>query len=95
MDPQIAMIENGYIEPIIKVGNLNSLRTFADVRDAVKAYYLLLTKNPIIGSYYNIGGDFSCTIGEMLNFLISLSKSKNTGSIIVSSSASKFTKNGD
>tara|TARA_B100000029_G_scaffold510410_1_gene601812 strand:+ start:1954 stop:2988 length:1035 start_codon:yes stop_codon:yes gene_type:complete len=74
---QIAMIENGYIEPIIKVGNLNSLRTFADVRDAVKAYYLLLTKNPIIGSYYNIGGDFSCTIGEMLNFLISLSKNKN------------------
>ena len=74
---QIAMIEQGYIDPIIKVGNLKSLRTFADVRDAVRAYYLLLTKDPIIGSYYNIGGDFSCTIGEMLHFLLSLSKNKD------------------
>ena len=39
---QIALIENNTIDPIIKVGNLNSLRTFADVRDAVRAYYLLL-----------------------------------------------------
>ena len=37
---QIAMIEQGYIEPVIKVGNLNSLRTVADVRDAVEAYFL-------------------------------------------------------
>ena len=53
---QIAMIEYGLQEPIIKVGNLDSLRTFADVRDAVRAYYLLVTKNPIGGEYYNIGG---------------------------------------
>tara|TARA_B100000073_G_scaffold347051_1_gene360154 strand:- start:10405 stop:11427 length:1023 start_codon:yes stop_codon:yes gene_type:complete len=74
---QIAMIERGYIDPFIKVGNLNSLRTFSDVRDAVRAYYLLLTKDPIIGEYYNIGGSYSCTIGEMLDFLLSLSKVKN------------------
>ena len=30
---QIALAESGFIEPIIKVGNLNSLRTIADVRD--------------------------------------------------------------
>ena len=65
------------IKPIIKVGNLNSLRTFADVRDAVHAYYLLLTKNPKPGAIYNIGGNFSCTIGEMLNYLLSQSKIKN------------------
>ena len=74
---QIAMIESKKIKPIIKVGNLNSLRTFADVRDAVHAYYLLLTKNPKPGEIYNIGGTYTCTIREMLNFLISLSKVKN------------------
>ena len=74
---QIAMIESGKIEPIVKVGNLASLRTFADVRDAVRAYYILLTKDPIPGEYYNIGGDHSCTINEMLNYLLSLSKVKD------------------
>jgi GDPmannose 4,6-dehydratase len=74
---QIAMIEAKKIKPILKVGNLESLRTFADVRDAVRAYYLLLTKNPRPGESYNIGGNHVCTIGEMLNFLISLSKVKN------------------
>tara|TARA_Y100000591_G_scaffold328933_1_gene356470 strand:- start:377 stop:1408 length:1032 start_codon:yes stop_codon:yes gene_type:complete len=71
---QIAMIEAGQIKPTIKVGNLDSLRTFADVRDAVRAYYLLLTVNPIPGEYYNIGGDYTCKIGDMLDYLLSLSK---------------------
>jgi GDPmannose 4,6-dehydratase len=74
---QIAMIEANQVEPIVKVGNLDSLRTFADVRDAVKAYHLLLTINPIPGEYYNIGGNHTCTIGEMLDFLLSLTKVKN------------------
>lgn len=74
---QIAMIENGLMKPIIKVGNLNSLRTFADVRDAVNGYYLLVTKNPIAGEYYNIGGSYTCTIGEMLKYLISISTKKD------------------
>ena len=70
---QIAMIEKNLLPPIIKVGNLDSLRTFADVRDATHAYYLLVTKNPCAGAYYNIGGDFTCTIGEMLDTLRNLS----------------------
>ncbi len=74
---QIAMIENRLIDPVIKVGNLKSLRTFADVRDAVRAYYMLLTVDPKPGECYNIGGNFSCTIGEMLNYLISLSNVKD------------------
>ena len=74
---QIALIEQKKIKPIIKVGNLKSLRTFADVRDAVRAYFLLLTKNPKPGEVYNIGGSYSCTIGEMLNFLLNQSKVKN------------------
>lgn len=70
---QIAMIERKLIPPVVKVGNLESLRTFADVRDAVRAYYMLVTMNPVPGAYYNIGGTFSCTIGEMLKTLISMS----------------------
>ena len=70
---QIAMIEADLIPPVVKVGNLESLRTFADVRDAVRAYYLLVTENPIGGEYYNIGGNYSCTVGEMLRVLISFS----------------------
>ena len=74
---QIAMIENNLIDPIVKVGNLESLRTVADVRDAVRAYYMLVTINPIAGQSYNIGGDYTCTIGDILNYLISLSTCKN------------------
>jgi len=69
---QIAMIEADMIEPVVKTGNLNSLRTWSDVRDAVRAYYLLVTVNPIPGEYYNIGGSYSCTVGEMLDYLLSL-----------------------
>lgn len=70
---QIALIEAGKVEPVVKVGNLESLRTFADVRDAVHAYYLLVTKNPGAGAYYNIGGTYTCTIGDMLRHLLSRS----------------------
>jgi len=74
---QIAMIEKGLIPPIVKVGNLNSLRTIADVRDAVRAYYMLVTHHPISGEFYNIGGTYSCTIESLLNYLISLSSKKD------------------
>lgn len=74
---QIAMIEHGLIPPVVKTGNLNSLRTWSDVRDAVRAYYMLVTVNPVSGEYYNIGGTYSCTIGNMLNYLISISSHRD------------------
>ena len=74
---QIAMIEAGLIEPKVKVGNLKSLRTYADVRDAVRAYYMLVTKDPIPGEYYNIGGSYTCEVGDTLNTLISYSNKKD------------------
>tara|TARA_B100000700_G_C15062474_1_gene866801 strand:- start:4909 stop:5925 length:1017 start_codon:yes stop_codon:yes gene_type:complete len=71
---QIALIENDYLPPIVKTGNLDSIRTIADVRDAVRAYYLLVTNNSITpGSVFNIGGSFTCTVKEILEKLISLS----------------------
>ena len=70
---QIAMIEAGHIEPVVKVGNLKSLRTIADVRDAVRAYYMLVTVNPTPGQYYNIGGTYTCEISDVLNQLLSMS----------------------
>lgn len=70
---QIALIEEGRIAPVLRTGNLDSLRTWSDVRDAVRAYHLLVTASPIPGAYYNIGGSFSCTVGDMLRHLLSLS----------------------
>jgi GDP-mannose 4,6-dehydratase len=70
---QIALAEAGLIPPIVKVGNLDSLRTIADVRDAVRAYFMLVTINPLPGAYYNIGGTHTCTVGEVLETLFEMS----------------------
>ncbi|MBF0332209.1 MAG: GDP-mannose 4,6-dehydratase, partial [Alphaproteobacteria bacterium] len=70
---QVAMIERGLMPPVVKVGNLDSLRTVADVRDAVRAYYMLLTVNPQPGEVYNIGGTHSCKVGDILDALIARS----------------------
>lgn len=73
---QVAMIEAGLQEPVIKVGNLDSLRTYADVRDAVRAYFMLVTENPVAGEYYNIGGSYTCKVGDTLQFFIDHSTMK-------------------
>ncbi|MAG97689.1 MAG: GDP-mannose 4,6-dehydratase [Rhodospirillaceae bacterium] len=65
---QIAEIEAGLRDDPVRVGNLDSVRTFADVRDAVRGYWLLLEKCPS-GTVYNIGGERTMTIGEMLEML--------------------------
>lgn len=70
---QIAMIEAHPSDSTIRVGNLESLRTYADVRDAVRAYHMLLTVNPIPGSYYNIAGNYVCKVGDTLQALLDLS----------------------
>jgi len=74
---QIAMIEQNKLPPKVKVGNLDSLRTWADVRDAVRAYYMLVTVNPVPAAYYNIGGDFTLSVRGMLETLISYSTCKD------------------
>lgn len=74
---QIAMIEHAKLPPVVRVGNLDSLRTWADVRDAVRAYHMLVTVNPVAGAYYNIGGQHTCTIGKVLETLLSFSSRKD------------------
>src|SRR5579859_3987947 len=72
---QIAEIENDSANPVIYVGNLNSIRTFLDVRD-ICAAYVLATEKGIPGEVYNIGGDRTMSVGEMLHYLLSLSSVK-------------------
>jgi GDP-mannose 4,6-dehydratase len=68
---QVARIEHGLQPPVLRVGNLDSVRTFADVRDTVRAYWLLAQKCPA-GEVYNIGGDTTMTIREMLDMLLGM-----------------------
>lgn len=65
---QIAEIELGVIPGPVMVGNLESIRTYADVRDAVRAYWTLLDFCSV-GEVYNIAGNRTLTIGEMLEIL--------------------------
>jgi len=65
---QIAERELGISNGPVKVGNLDSIRTITHVRDAVRAYWMLLKDcNP--GEVYNIGGEETATIGEILEIL--------------------------
>ena len=73
---QIARIERGLQEPIVKVGNLEAKRNFTDVRDMVRAYYLAMGKG-IPGELYLIGSDQIHTIKRCLAMLIALSPMKD------------------
>ena len=70
---QIAEIELGVIPNPVKVGNLDSVRTYADVRDAVRAYWALL-EHCAAGDVYNIGGERTLSIGEVFNILKTFAK---------------------
>ena len=73
---QIARIEKGLQEPVIKVGNLESKRTIMDVRDCVNAYWML-TENGEYGESYNIGGMETWSVKDVLDKLISMSVERN------------------
>ena len=69
---QIARIEKGLAEPVIKVGNISVQRDFLDVRDVVKAYALLMEKGKT-GEVYNVCSGKSVLLKEILNILLSFS----------------------
>ena len=72
---QIAEIEARICQNPVRVGNLDSVRTVADVRDAVRAYWLLLEKCPP-GEVYNIGGSQTLKVGDILTKLKAMAHCK-------------------
>lgn len=69
---QLAAIKLKKQPPIIKVGNLESSRDFVDVRDGVRALWLLAQKG-VSGEVYNICTGKAHTMKESLNLLIKIS----------------------
>lgn len=70
---QVADIEKGNQDPIIKVGNLTAKRDFTDVRDVVRAY-AMIAKNGKRGETYNVGTGKAISIEKILNHIVSLSE---------------------
>ena len=73
---QIVQNEKGLSDYGIKHGNLDSVRTYNHIDDAVHAYWLAVDKCDY-GEVYNIGGDYTCTVGDALDMLISRSTVKD------------------
>jgi GDP-4-dehydro-6-deoxy-D-mannose reductase len=70
---QIALIEQGLVEPVIKIGNLEAQRDFTDVRDTARAYVLLL-KQGITSSVYNVSSGIAHSMRWVLEALATRSK---------------------
>lgn len=68
---QIAEIELGLREPIVRVGNLSAERDFTDVRDVVRAYWLLVQHGET-GQCYNVGSGVAHSIRWLLDTLLAL-----------------------
>lgn len=66
---QVAEIEAGNREPVMKVGNLSAKRDFTDVRDVVRAYALLM-KSGCAGETYNIGSGHAIAIEDILKQIL-------------------------
>lgn len=70
---QIAQIEVGLQEPVIKVGNIDAKRDFTDVEDVVRAYCLLMTRAGS-GELYNVGSGKAVAIRQLLDMLLEMSR---------------------
>jgi len=69
---QVAMIEVGQQPPLVRHGNLEAQRDFTDVRDVVRAYWLILNKGAP-GEVYNIGSGRAISVQWLLDMLLSMS----------------------
>ena len=74
---QIARMMKGLQEPVLKVGNLESVRVVIDVRDTVNAYYLAMISDNVNGQIFNVCGDTPLKMRFFTEKLIELSGLKN------------------
>lgn len=70
---QIARIEAGLQEPVIRHGNLDSIRTLLDVTEIAENYQLL-TLFGDVGTPYNVGSEQPIKVGDILRGLVGMSK---------------------
>lgn len=66
---QIAVIERGDAEPVIRVGNLDAERDLLDVRDVVRAYAALM-ESGTTGTVYNVASGVARSIRRVLDALV-------------------------
>ena len=69
MARQIALIERGALEPVIKVGNLDAQRDLTDVRDTVRAYAMLMDRGTP-GTVYNVASGVARPTRAVLDTLL-------------------------
>jgi GDP-4-dehydro-6-deoxy-D-mannose reductase len=74
MARQIAQIEQGGAEPVIRVGNLDTHRDLTDVRDTVRAYALLMERG-VPGAIYNVASGVGRQMRAVLDALVARSRS--------------------
>ncbi len=70
---QVARIEAGQQDPVLRVGSLEAQRDFTDVRDVVRAYHLLALKGQS-GQVYNIGSGRAHSIRQVLDYFVQSSR---------------------
>ena len=70
---QIAMIERGRLEPVLKVGNLVPSRDVMDVRDAVRAYAAIM-KSGTPGTIYNVASGVGRPVRTIVEALVARSR---------------------
>jgi len=68
---QVAAIEAGASEPVLRVGNLESVRDFLDIDDVIDAYVALLDRD-VPADVYNIASGTGVRIGDAVSSLCKL-----------------------
>jgi GDP-4-dehydro-6-deoxy-D-mannose reductase len=66
---QIALIERGELEPVIKVGNMDPSRDVIDVRDVVRAYAALMASG-VPGTVYNVASGIARPVRAIVEALV-------------------------
>lgn len=70
---QIALIERGRQEPVIRVGNLDPRRDVTDVRDVVRAYVDLMARG-VSGEIYNVASGTARPVRDIVSALVAVAR---------------------